>query len=1087
MRLLRLLAAFAVTCLVLQAQSTLGTLQGTVRDSTGAVVPQATVTVRNTGQNTKFVTQTNDLGNYEVHNLNLGQYEVTVEASGFRRFVHSGTELNARQVVRVDARLEVGTTQAEVTVTAGSPVISTETATIDDARTQRDILSLPVAFRAGNTSLVNFIALSPGVQIRGSSQNNFSVSGSRQSQNEVSVDGISTLGMRNHDVPAETFPSAENVREIRISSVASGAEFQGAANVDTISKSGENQFHGSLFEYHQNGAFDARNFFSTSVPFKVANTFGGSLGGPLIVPGYNGRNRTFFFIDYEANRNTAKAVLSPTVPSLALRRGDFSQVSGLTLKDLTGTPFPGNVIPASRLSATSLKLQEFYPAPNYGPETLLSANYRGSFPARIKSDQFDIRLDHYFTPKHFVYTRFSFKNLQNGTSNFSLPTIGPSRQTPHVRMLVFSDSYTLTPNLINEFRAGFSRVWRRVEGPFNGPEIIRQLGIQGLAADLPDRPGFPQISITGFTTLSQASFDNEFSGTGEFQEHMTYTRGAHTMKWGAGVRLLRVTNITNVSGAGMFGNFTFNNSYTGNAYGDFLLGVPTTTQRIIARRRAEGFTRNWSFFWQDDWKVSPRLTFNYGLRYEYHPPFRDRFGYISNFDHANGRVVVPTKGIDATEPVFRATIGDTPIVTASAAGLPESLRKKDLNNFAPRLGFAFRPFRDNRTVARGGFGIFVNDLIGSVFGSTRNIHTASTETFSNKVSGGVPYLSFPRAFPDTIVTGVADFRSAVQIDMRNPYTAQWHFTLEREILANTGVRLSYIGSRSVKLVQQWDYNQPWPSTTPFEKSRAPFPLWNTIFCRVNGQTAKFHSFQAEFDRRMSRGLSVQSSFAWTRNLSNGGDGNEGGSLIENSYDRTREYSNVEYARPLRWLTLWVYEIPVGRGRAALGQAPRWADAIIGGWDLSGILLFQSGYWFTPTFSGYDPANTNGTTRTSTFRPDRIRDGNLPAGERTIVRWFDASAFVAVPRNAGRFGTSAPYILQGPGMAVWSGGLSKRIRLDEKRSFRLMGTFQNLANHPNFANPSANISSTSSVGRITSTLSGEGAGARTLELSARFEF
>lgn len=182
-RLLRVLAAFAVSCLVLQAQSTLGTLQGTVRDSTAAVVPQATVTVRNSGQNARFVTQTNALGNYEVHNLNLGQHEVTVEASGFGRFVHSGTELNARQVVRVDARLEVGTTQAEVTVTAGSPVISTETATIDDARTQRDILSLPVAFRAGNTSLVNFIALSPGVQIRGSSQNNFSVSGSRQSQN----------------------------------------------------------------------------------------------------------------------------------------------------------------------------------------------------------------------------------------------------------------------------------------------------------------------------------------------------------------------------------------------------------------------------------------------------------------------------------------------------------------------------------------------------------------------------------------------------------------------------------------------------------------------------------------------------------------------------------------------------------------------------------------------------------------------------------------------------------------------------------------------------------------------------------------
>jgi len=1087
MRFFHTLAGALLFSCALQAQSTLATLQGTVRDPTGAVVPQASVKVRNVGQNTVFETRTNDLGNYEVHNLNPGTYEVVVEAAGFKRFVHGGAELNARQVVRIDARLEVGQTQAEVTVSAGSPVIATDTATIDDARAQREILSLPVAFRAANTSLISFIALSPGVQIRGSSANNFSIAGSRQAQNEIAVDGISTLGMRNHDVLTDAFPSAESVREIRISAVSSGAEFQGAANVDTISKSGDNQFHGSLFEYHQNGAFDARNFFATSVPFKVAHTFGGSLGGPVMLPGYKGRDRTFFFLDYEGNRNTAKAVLSPNVPSLLMRQGDFSQVSGLTLRDLNGAPFPGNRIPASRLNPTSLKLQQFYPEPNYGPPTLLSANFRGSFPARVKSDQFDIRLDHYFSPKHFAYSRFSFKNLKNGRVNFALPTIGPSRETPHVRMLVLSDSYTLTPGLINEFRAGFARQWRRIEGPFHGPTIIKQLGIEGLHPDLPDRPGFPQISITGFTTLSQAAFDNEFSGTTEYQERMIYIRGAHTMKWGAGVRLLRVTNITNVSGAGMFGNFTFQNTFTGNAYGDFLLGAPTTTQRIVARRRAEGFTRNWNFFWQDDWKVTPRVTLNYGLRYEYHPPFRDRFGCISTFDPATGSVIVPTKGIDLTEPVFRATIGNTPIITASQAKIPEALRKKDLNNFAPRIGFAFRPFRDNRTVVRGGFGLFINDLIGSVFGSTRNIHTASTETFSNRVTGGVPYLQFPRAFPDTIITGVADFRTAVQIDMRNPYTSQWHLTVEREILPNTGVRLSYIGSQSVKVVYQMDYNQPLPSVVPFEKSRAPFPLWNTIFARVNGQTAKFHSFQAEFDRRLSGGLTLQSSFSWSRSLTDGGDGGEVGSLIENSYDRKREYSNAEFTRPLRWLTLWVYELPLGRGRPLLNRLPRVLDLLAGGWDLSGILLFQSGYFFSPAFSGYDPANTNGTTRQSTFRPDRIADGNFPPDQRRIDRWFDVAAFVPPPRNAGRFGTSAPFILQGPGMAVWSGGLAKRFPIGESRSVRLMGVFQNLANHPNFANPASNISSAGSVARITSTLSGEGAGARTLEISARFEF
>ncbi len=1070
-------------------QSTFGTIQGTVRDASDAVVPNAKVTIRNVGTNVSLAVTTNELGNYELPNLNPGSYEVTIEASSFKKFLHTGIVLNARQVARIDARVEVGGTETGVTITAtGTPVVATETATIDDARTHREILSLPLNFRAANTSLVAVIALAPGVQVRGGSEN-FSVAGSRLSQNETSIDGISTLGMRNHDVLVNMFPSSEIVREIRVSSVSNSAEYQGAANVDTISRSGENTVHGSLFEYHQNGAMDARNTFSPTVPFKVANTFGGSVGGPLIFPRlYNGLNRTFFFVTYEGNRRAAKQLLTPTVPSLALRRGDFSQISGLTLRDpLTGVQFPGNQVPTDRLNPTSLGLQGYYPQPNFGAANLLSANFRGTFPVRVKSDQFDVRLDHNAGSKHFMFARFSFKNLRDGTSNFTLPTIGPSRETPHVRSLVVSESWTISPRLVNEFRGGFARQWRRIEGPNHGPSTIQRLGIQGLHPDLPDRPGFPQVAIAGFTTLSQATFDNELSATTEFTNTLNYMRGSHSMKWGASARLLRVTNITNVSGAGMFGNFTFNNSYSGHSYADFLLGLPTTTQRIVARRRAEGFTRNWNFFWQDDWKVLPRLTLNYGLRYEYHPPFRDRFGLISTFDRATNRVIVPTKGISLTEPVFRATIGTTPIVTAQEAGLPESLRKKDLNNFAPRFGFAFRPFRDNRTVVRGGFGIFVNDLIGAVFGSLRNIHSASTETFSNRITAGVPFLQFPRAFPDQIITGVADFRTANQIDMRNPYTMQWHLTAEREIFQNTGLRLSYIGSRTVKIVHQVDYNQPFPSTEPFNESREPFPFWNNLFSRVNGQTAKYHSFQTEFDRRIAGGLTLQSSYSWTRNWTDGGDGNETGSAIEDSYNRQREYSNVQFSRPHRWLTTWVWDLPIGTNRRFGKSLPSALNHVVGGWEVSGILLFQSGYWFHPNFTGYDPANANSTPRIGALRPDRIANGNLPAGERTLNRWFDVAAFIAPPRNAGRFGNSAPFILSGPGMAVWSGGVQKRIQVGENRRFRIMASFQNLANHPNYALPAANISTTGTVGRITSTLSTEGAGARTVEVSARFEF
>ena len=431
-------------------QSTFGTIQGTIRDASDAVIPNAKVTIRNVGTNVSLQTMTNELGNYEMPNLNPGSYEVTVEASSFKKFVHTGIVLNARQVARIDARVEVSGTEVGVTITAtGTPVVATETATIDDARTNSEILSLPLNFRAANTSLISVIALAPGVQVRSGSEN-FSIAGSRLSQNETSIDGISTLGMRNHDVLVNMFPSSETVSEIRVSSVSNSAEYQGASNVDTISRSGQNTFHGSLFEYHQNGALDARNTFSPTVPFKVANTFGGSLGGPLIFPHlYSGRNRTFFFITYEGNRRAAKQLLTPTVPSLALRRGDFSQVSGLTLRDpLTGVPFPGNQIPSERLNSTSLGLQEYYPQPNFGAANLLSANFRGTFPISVKSDQFDVRLDHNAGSKHLMFARFSFKNLNDGTSNFTLPTIGPSRETPHVRSLVASESWTISPRFV---------------------------------------------------------------------------------------------------------------------------------------------------------------------------------------------------------------------------------------------------------------------------------------------------------------------------------------------------------------------------------------------------------------------------------------------------------------------------------------------------------------------------------------------------------------------------------------------------------------------------------------------------------------
>jgi hypothetical protein len=571
----------------------------------------------------------------------------------------------------------------------------------------------------------------------------------------------------------------------------------------------------------------------------------------------------------------------------------------------------------------------------------------------------------------------------------------------------------------------------------------------------------------------QAPAENTF----QFIDQMTWIKGRHTLKWGGEYRPQQYNNFSYPT----FGTYNFTNAHTGFGYSDFLLGLPNTTSRTYVR--PPRYARFWflSGFLQDDFKVSSRLTLSLGLRYEYNRPAVDKFDTIFNFDPATGSLVVPNEKVlrEDVNPLFPGAI---PIVTAQQAGFPErSLRRDDRNNFQPRFGFAFRPFANTNTVMRGGYGIFNDDFTADIFSPLYGGPFAVTESFTNSFSGVGPALTFQRPFLERGSLGAVDITALSEV-LPNPYVQQWNFTFEQAIGLGTGLRLSYVGTKSTNLVYGRNINQPPTSTTPFAQSRRPYPQFRNIILRENGGSHIYHALSTEVERKWQGGLSFQAAWTWAKNLTDVDEtgGVEGGTTIENTYNRARERGNAQFNPRHRLITTAIWELPFGPGKRFAGSSPV-LNQVLGGWQLSGSYVAQTGDFLTPTFSGSDPSNT----QTFGGIPDRIGNGNLPTGERSIERWFDASAFAVPP--AGRFGNSGRGIIVGPGRQAAHLGLFKSFPMGERVNLRFQATFTNVLNHPNFDNPVLNISAPGSVARIRSIQGRDLAGPRTGLIGARLDF
>lgn len=1147
------------------AQSTQAAILGTVHDSTGAVVPNATVTVTNTDEGVARTTKTDKNGNYQVLELPLGHYTVQVTAQGFDGQKQTDITLVARQQLRADATLHVGTVSQEVQVNAASAgVLNTENASIDATYSAVDVENLPANYRASisGTSPLGLIQTLPGVQADTGNSNGtnirFSVQGGLPSQSDTTVDGISAQSTTGNNPVSNAFPSGESVDQVHVDGVLNNAEFGQPGEITFISKAGTNTLHGSAFFYDQNSAFDATPYGSTQRPHIRGNDFGASLGGPVVIPHlYNGHDKSFFFFTYEGFRLPSSITEQDLVPSTQMKQGNFNNV-GTVVNPFAGfTPYPNDTIP---VNATAKAFLQFFPDPNignpavYDPAANGGVNYITQKRNDYNSNQFDARVDQYFGQKLLVFGRYTWKNInQINPEPLNVPA---GANTEQARVFVAAANYSFTSNLNNEFRYGFTLDTTGSTNSFNGQAFAASTGLQGL-----QNLFFNGISELDFNTLSSLGADRLASTTKsrlfQYVDNLTWVKGRHTLKFGGDIRHLEALTPLGFFGADNYGTFLFNQgqTFTGQEFGDFLAGVPQVTAYDVVTADNDGIDVHYSVYGQDEWRATDRLTLTYGLRYDLQPGYHDPSGNIGNFDPSvplSGRALFPDGAANTLNAGYLASfnacpVGQTtgtpnangapctPVLSNSQAGVPAGLRTTEKLRVMPRFGFAYRPFNNNRTVVSGGFGMYAITSLGSSFYSLTGTLQAGTSIYANGISTttGQPDFSWPQPFAGAGVSsnttgklGTAYFGTANDVNWKDPYSEQYTFSIQHEFGQGYGLRASYIGMETHDLVWAPNLNDLAHTSTTVSAynqplSARPFPNWGTINTRSTGANANYQSFQLEALHH-AKSLNFDSTYTLAKNLadnqgpnSSSFAGEAGGARASWGFGRSVDFGNVYGTRRNRWNTTVVYQLPFGHGQQFGSDWNRATDAVLGGWQLSSIFLWQSGPFLTPYFAGGegDPSGT-GSGLSSNYQggsyPGRAqiadRVGPEAPANRTRTNWLNKSSYVcpgypnwqpgtpcttgsgsgAVPLPIGRFGNAGVGSIIGPGTVNLSTGLAKTFVITGRVNLRLEGTFTNVLNHANLADPKLDISK-ANFGAITSARGSDFGGARTGQVSARIQF
>jgi hypothetical protein len=1063
-RFVSVVAVLMILAATAAAQSDLGTIRGVVSDQSGAVVPNAKVVVVNVDTNISREVTTTEQGDFEIPFVVQGTYRLTASGQGFKNFVANDILIRAREVRRIDPKLELGAVGTEITVSEGIAVIATEGSQITGGFNREKFVDSPLSQsffpQAYMTTLPNIQTPQGGWGLR--------FAGQPSTQIAQNMDGVTNDGANN------LVQNMQDFEDLQVVAVNNSAEFSRVAQFSMVSKGGGNQFHGRAYYDLINSALNARSFFEArKTPYKE-HRGGANISGPII------RDKLFFYAGYSLTRIPSQSFNLRDVPTTQMRNGDFSaflnQASPVTIRDpLTNQPFPGNIIPAARISSVSQKIQDLYiPQPNRGTgsSTFQNFGFLHPFPTDLyRWDSITTRIDYTLNPKDQIFGRF-INRITPYVLVGSFPDLGTWTRARNHWSTVLNHTHTFSASIVNSFHWGWAHD-RFVDGEASGgftPQMadtaINAIGLQGVNPQGFSVMGFPTVTILGVQQLrSNVGGVNLNRNDQEFSENLTWATGRHVVKLGGELRYFH--DQPQGIPADTFGNFNFNGSLTGLGYSDFLLGLPFSSARVNALTDRLQTAYELGFYVHDTYKLNQRLTLDLGLRWDYfrHSLYED--GLQFNWDPTTGNVIVPQDALSKVSPLYPSTI-------KVVAGNPFPNPARD--NFRPRFGVAYRI--TDKFVVRGGYGMYTETL--------GNLHRAQGtgpfvigEQYFNQVVDGRAFLSFPNPFPSTLATAVIPSQSITgyPTDTNNGIIHQFNLSVERQLPFSIGTRVSYIGSRSRGMNYTiGNINKPQPSLTPFTANRRPWPQFvNAGYTYADGR-ANYDALQFEIQKQAGAVI-LNAHYTFSNSMLNY-------SNLENPYNHDL-WNRDAYNSRHRFVVNATYNLPFGKGKAFLNQSPRIVDAALGGWQLGWITYLQSGQYFTPSYSGADPSNTN----TFGGLPDRIADGNLPRDERAPGRWFDPTAFV--PPAPGRYGNSGAAILEGPGLNLHHLSAIKRFNITERVNFVLQGNFTNIFNTPHFDWPNANISVPASVGRVFQLREGLGgreqSGPRQVQFRFRVEF
>jgi hypothetical protein len=1041
---IRAAALFVLLTSTVLAQSTLGTIVGRVIDPSAAPVPGVNVTLRNEATNVSSSQNTNPEGEYVFSNIKPGLYQLAFEGKGFAAHTVEHLSLEVNQTVRQDVSLQLSTVASSVQVSAERTLVQTDTSSVGSVIESNQVQRMPLN---GRTNMFGLLALSPGVQAAGT---NPRISGSGYIGVQATMDGSLNMEMENYRL-SNADPSLESLGEFRVIDSTGSAEYGGGtAQVIASTKSGTNEFHGSLFEYNRNRVTAAKNFFATGLPKAPynRNEFGGSLGGPIK------RDKLFFFGSYEALTFRSSTTNQSAQPTTALLNGNFSGLG--PIKDpFSQQVYAGNQIPASQINPSAKALSPYFSTPNLSTTAPagLGTNYIVNLSSRQHNYRYEGRIDYAFNANNTLFARYFYTDTFNYAPG-ATEKFGGDNQPLNNQNFAVNYTRTISPTLVNVAVFGLQR---EVDQFFNQNYKVDPGSLVPGVVPYPGLGGVPAISITGFTGLSDALGSGDTIPNYHFTDTLTWTKGKHTLK--GGVSFLRYKFLSYGNQDPKYGAVSFSGQYTGNAFADFLLGYATGSSKPLGPSNIEAQNYRYGFFLQDDWRVSSKLTMNIGLRYDLPTLYANSKGDMVNwYPNLNALVILLRRSTPGAYPGL-------PILNGDSIGLNTgNYLNNDLKQVAPRFGLAYRPLSSNRLVLRGGYGMYYDPMpwqYGSYVLGT-NPPFAGTVSYEPS-SNTVPTLLLNNAFP----SGSGTTPSGVGIVAQDPnaryaLTHQWNATVETQLTSNTVVRASYLGSEREHAGMVNPINTPLAQPGAVQTHR-PYQPFGNINLNTNGQTASTQQLQLSLQRRYTSGLSFQVEYALTKAL-NSATTDRGTPSVPNNWRLDR--GNDSAIRTHYLVANYVYELPFGRGLHGL------PGILLSGWQTSGIVTAGSGLPFSVNFTSSLLGQPSG-------RANIV--GSPGVGSPSISGWFNPQAF-AVP-SPFTYGNSAPNSLWGPGLVTWDMGAFKNFRFFERWNLQFRSEFFNTLNHANFSNPQNNISSPTQVGKIVSTSTGP----RVVQFALRLEF